>query len=59
MSVVLRTVPLRRLASRADQSIAVGLYAWLCVRLLPKTFPPEHLFPLCCCCRKGSSSFSC
>ena len=46
MPVALQAVPLRRLADRADQVIAVGLYAWLCVRLLPSTFPPEHLFPL-------------
>ena len=38
MSVASAAVPLRRLADRADQGIAVGLYAWLCVRLLPRPF---------------------
>jgi len=46
MSVVLQTVPLRRLADRAEQVIAASLYLWLCLRLLPHTFPPEHFYPL-------------
>jgi len=46
MLVALEALPLRRLADRADQIIAVALYAWLCARLVPHTFPPEHLHPL-------------
>ena len=39
-------MPLRRLADRAEQVIAASLYVWLCLRLLPHTFPPEHFYPL-------------
>jgi len=46
MSVALEALPLRRLADRADQIIAVALYAWLCARFVPHTFPPEHFYPL-------------
>jgi protein-S-isoprenylcysteine O-methyltransferase Ste14 len=46
MSVALESVPLRRLADRGEQVIAVALYVWLCARLVPHTFPPEHFYPL-------------
>jgi protein-S-isoprenylcysteine O-methyltransferase Ste14 len=46
MSVAVGAVPLRRLADRAEQAVAAGLYVWLCWRLLPHSFPPEHFYPL-------------
>ena len=46
MSVVSAAVPLRRLADRAEQAIAASLCVWLYLRLLPNTFPPEHLYSL-------------
>jgi protein-S-isoprenylcysteine O-methyltransferase Ste14 len=46
MNVALEAAPLRRVADRLDQIIAAGLYACLCLRLLPKTFPPEHFYSL-------------
>ena len=46
MWVARPALSLRRLADRADQILAVGLYVWLCWRLLPRSFPPEHFFPL-------------
>lgn len=46
MSVALEAVPLRRLTDRAEQIIAVSLYVWLCWRLLPRSFPPEHFYSL-------------
>jgi protein-S-isoprenylcysteine O-methyltransferase Ste14 len=44
--VALGAVSPRRLADRAEQIIAAGLYGWLCLRLLPRNFPPEHFYPL-------------
>src|SRR3954452_6784901 len=46
MHSALEAVSLRRAADRIDQLIAAGFYAWLCFRLLPKSFPPQHFYPL-------------
>ena len=46
MFATLETVLSRRMADRIEQTIAVGLYVWLCVRLMPSEFPPAHWFPV-------------
>jgi protein-S-isoprenylcysteine O-methyltransferase Ste14 len=46
MTIALEAASLRRMADRIDQIVAAALYAWLCSRLLPKAFPPQHFYPL-------------
>lgn len=37
---------LARIADRLDQAILIALFVWLCVRLLPEGFPPEHAYSM-------------
>lgn len=46
MCVLLEAVPLRRIADRLDQVIALSLFVLLCIQMLPQGFPPPHLYPL-------------
>jgi protein-S-isoprenylcysteine O-methyltransferase Ste14 len=52
-----QSVPLRRLAEHTDQIIAVALYIWLCLRLVPQTFTPDHFYALMLLVAEGVALF--